>query len=214
MNDLTMCLKWKASGAFTTVRRHLSLLVPQMKLKANRRLRKWQHCGDSPELHFDGHGGLSLLLTSVGKLGLTPTTPTSPSSTPQFCWGLISAGQTQGVWWQNSGDDRRTALHISRAKAGCFPRRPVSPRAASIRGPPKVNPTGAILGRTSPGISGRKSITSCKAGAASDNRYIKSILFLNPCPLKRSANGKSSLWIGHSDTRANWGFFCQINVLG
>lgn len=46
-----------------------------------------------------------------------------PKAPPQFRWGLISAGQTQGVWWENSGDDLRTALHISGAKAGRFPRR-------------------------------------------------------------------------------------------
>lgn len=38
MNDLTMCLKWRPSGAFATVSSHLCIRVFQIKLKAARRL--------------------------------------------------------------------------------------------------------------------------------------------------------------------------------
>lgn len=93
---------------------------------------------------------------------VTAPHPHAQNPSPQFCWGLISAGQTQGVWWENSGDDLRTVLHISRAKAGCSPRRrcTVLLNETSICDPPKEIQTGAALGRTTPGISVRKSIAS------------------------------------------------------
>lgn len=68
MNDLTMCLKWRASGALATVRSRLCLRVFQIKFKATLRLGNDNTAETAPKLHFDGHGGLSLLLTSVGKL--------------------------------------------------------------------------------------------------------------------------------------------------
>ena len=69
MNVLTMCQKWRPRGvsALTTARAisHSMFfrLIQSIPLPG-----KWQHCRDSLKLHFDGHSGLSLPLTSVVKL--------------------------------------------------------------------------------------------------------------------------------------------------
>lgn len=139
MNDLTMCLKWRPSGAVAAVRSHLCLCLFQMKLKATRRLGIDNAAQTAPSYTLMD---TAVYLCCGLQWGNCPPAPNPPS--PQFCWDLISGGQTQRFWWENSGDDLRTVLHISGAQAGCFPQRCWKRRPSGVL---RRNCNGCSLGK-------------------------------------------------------------------
>lgn len=91
MNDLTMCLKWRASGALATVRSRLCLRVFPIKFKATPPPRKWQRCGDSPKVT------LWWTRRSISAVDFSGEIVTDPPPLPT----VILLGPYQ--WWPNAG---------------------------------------------------------------------------------------------------------------